>query len=57
MIDICTCDCRYAGFAESEEASVIQQLLEAYDEGDDTTAYECIHNPLFKYMENEVRKA
>ena len=44
----------YPGFAESDEAGPIQTLLQAYDEGDDTTAYECLHNPLFRYMENDV---
>ena len=51
---VTNCHFRYEGFPQSEEASLIQQLLQAYDEQDDTTAYECIHNPAFKYMENEV---
>lgn len=46
----------YTGFAESEEAGPIQQLLEAFDQGDPDTANEILRHPLFKYMENEFTK-
>ncbi|KAK2147858.1 hypothetical protein LSH36_534g01018 [Paralvinella palmiformis] len=46
----------YTGFAESEEAGPIQQLLEAYDQGDPESANEVLRHPLFKYMENEFTK-
>ena len=45
---------RYTGFAESEEAGPILQLLDAFDQGDPEAANEVLSSPLFKYMENEV---
>ena len=39
---------------ESEEASAIEQLLKAYEEGDQETADGLVKSPLFRYMENDV---
>jgi tetratricopeptide (TPR) repeat protein len=46
----------YPGFAESEEASGIQQVLDAYDEGDQAAADQALRSPLFRYMENDFTK-
>ena len=46
--------CRYDRFVESEEAGAIEQLLIAYEEGDQETADGIVKSPLFRYMENDV---
>ncbi len=38
----------------SEEAGAIEQLLDAYDSGDQATADQVVRSPLFRFMENDV---
>lgn len=46
----------YPGFHESEEARPIEQLLEAYYEGDQEAAETIVKSPLFRFMDNEFTK-
>ncbi|KAK2190916.1 hypothetical protein NP493_65g07041 [Ridgeia piscesae] len=46
----------YDRFVESEEASAIEQLLKAYEEGDQEAADGIVKSPLFRYMENDFTK-
>ena len=46
--------CRYDRFVESEEAGAIEQLLKAYEEGDQEASDSIVKCPLFRYMENDV---
>ena len=47
---------RYPGFAKSEEAAAIQRMLTAYDEGDQEYVMSIVKSPLFRYMDNDVRR-
>ncbi|XP_023932772.1 gamma-soluble NSF attachment protein [Lingula anatina] len=46
----------YPGFVESEEASAVEQLLDAYDQGDNDTLRAVCNLPLFKYQDNQFAK-
>lgn len=41
-------------FGYSEEGGVLQDLLKAYDDGDDDAVRTTLSLPLFKYMDNSV---
>ena len=44
------------GFSGSEEAAAIEQLLEAYEQGDGDTCRAVLNSPLFRFMENDFVK-
>lgn len=44
----------YPEFGTSEEAGAVQDLLRAYDDGDDESARSTLSLPIFKYMDNAV---
>lgn len=44
----------YPGFGESEESIAAEELLTAYDSGDEEKARTVLGLPLFKYMDNAV---
>ena len=44
----------YPEFGFSEEAGALQDLLKAYDDGDDDAVRTTLSLPLFKYMDNAV---
>ena len=46
----------YPEFGFSEEAGALQDLLKAYDDGDDEAVRNSLSLPLFKYMDNAVSK-
>ena len=46
----------YPEFGFSEEAGALQDLLKAYDDGDDEAVRNTLSLPLFKYMDNAVSK-
>ena len=46
----------YPEFGFSEEAGALQDLLKAYDDGDDEAVRNILSLPLFKYMDNAVSK-
>lgn len=45
---------RYPEFGSSEEAGALQDLLQAYDDGDDEAARATLSLPVFKYLDNAV---
>ncbi|PVD21201.1 hypothetical protein C0Q70_19370 [Pomacea canaliculata] len=46
----------YPEFGTSEEAGAVQDLLRAYDDGDDESARSTLSLPIFKYMDNAFAK-
>ena len=48
---------RYEGFADSEEAQLVGNVLNYYDQCDGDTVAQLCKNPLFKYLDNDVRIA
>jgi len=46
---------RYPEFVDSEEAGVCDELLSAYDAGDEEAARRILNLPLITYMDNVVR--
>ena len=46
----------YPGFGDSDEACFAEQLLEAMNNGDETTAGNVLNNPMFKYLDNDVSR-
>ena len=46
---------RYEGFADSEEAQLVGNVLNYYDQCDGDTVVQLCKNPLFKYLDNDVR--
>ena len=44
----------YPQFNDSEEAGAVEELLTAYDDGDEETARRILALPLIKYMDNAV---
>ncbi|CAH1780497.1 unnamed protein product [Owenia fusiformis] len=44
------------GFGSSEEAMCLEELLTAYDEGDQEKATEVLRRPIIRYMENDFTK-
>ena len=44
----------YPEFGSSEEAGALEDLLKAYDEGDDDEGRAVLARPLFKYQDNMV---
>ena len=46
---------RYEGFADSEEAQLVGNVLNYYDQCDGDTVAQLCKNPLFKYLDNDVR--
>lgn len=46
--------CRYEGFATSEEAQLVGNVLNYYDQCDGDTVAKLCKNPLFKYLDNDV---
>ena len=49
------CHRNYDRFHDSDEARPIEQLLEAYYESDQEVVDSVVKNPLFRFMDNEVR--
>ena len=47
--------CSYPQFSSSEEATAIEEILQAYDDGDEEAARRVLSLPLIKYMDNAVR--
>ena len=45
---------RYPDFNASEEAAALENLLKAYDEGDEDAARATLSLPLIRYMDNAV---
>ena len=45
---------RYEGFATSEEAQLVGNILNYYDQCDGDTVSQLLKNPLFKYLDNDV---
>ena len=48
--------CSVIGFDSSDEAAVIERLLEAYGETDEEEITKCTTDPVFKCMDNDVSK-
>ena len=48
------CMYSYPQFSSSEEAVAIEELLQAYDDGDEESARRVLSLPLIKYMDNAV---
>ena len=46
--------CSYPQFSSSEEAAAIEEILQAYDDGDEEAARKVLSLPLIKYMDNAV---
>lgn len=46
----------HPGFPESEECAAIDELLQAYDDGDEESARRVLSIPLIKYMDNAFAK-
>ena len=46
--------CSYPQFSSSEEAAAIEEILQAYDDGDEEAARRVLSLPLIKYMDNAV---
>ena len=46
--------CSYPQFSLSEEAAAIEEILQAYDDGDEEAARKVLSLPLIKYMDNAV---
>ena len=46
--------CSYPQFSSSEEAAAIEEILQAYDDGDEEAARRVFSLPLIKYMGNAV---
>ncbi|WAR11625.1 SNAG-like protein [Mya arenaria] len=47
---------KFPQFIESEEAGAVQELLTAYDDGDEEAARRVLSLPLIKYMDNVFNK-
>ena len=45
----------YPQFSSSEEAGAVEELLQAYDDGNEDDARRVLSLPLIKYMDNAVR--
>ena len=46
--------CSYLQFSSSEEAAAIEEILQAYDDGDEEAARRVLSLPLMKYMDNAI---
>ena len=46
--------CSYPQFSSSEAAAAIEEILQAYDDGDEEAARRVLSLPLIKYMDNAV---
>jgi len=49
------CIIRYNGFGDSDDCQVLEQLLDAMNQGDENAASSVLNMPLFKYLDNDVR--